>query len=74
MDFKVSNFRTADEAMDIASVADAIDRNRDIRAEDICSLTGMPYRKVASIIGILECDRIISCDLLGGCSINPKIV
>lgn len=71
---KYRDERTADEAMDIATVADAIDRNRDIRAEDICSLTGMPYRKVASIIGILECDRIISCDLLGGCSINPKIV
>lgn len=68
------NRRTAEETRDIADVAELIKRNRDIRADDICMLTGMEYRKVASILGTLECDGIISSDLTGGCSINPKII
>lgn len=71
---KYKDMKGSVTAGDIAEIACKISSNRDIRAEDICAMTGMEYSRVAAALGIMECDGIISSDLLGACSINPKII
>ena len=71
MKYKDSLGPAAAEKM--ASVADAVRRNRDIRIEDIGSLTGIGYADAAECSGRLICDGIIVADILQCCSINPEI-
>ena len=71
MKYKDSLGPAAAEKM--ASVADAVRRNRDIRIEDIGSLTGIGYADAAECSGRLICDGIIVTDILQCCSINPEI-
>ena len=61
-------------AADLSGLADLISRNRDITAENICSITGMDFREAAAMTGILESDGIIVTDLLRRCSINPNFM
>lgn len=61
-------------ANEMADIADTIRKNRNIRLDDLCSLTGLEYSRIAYAAGIMECDGIIVTDLLQCCSINPKFM
>ena len=63
-----------EDADRIASVAEAVSRNREISLDDICMLTGMSYAELSGYAGRLICDGIIVTDILQRCSINPKIM
>ncbi len=44
--------------------------NRDIRTEELCSLTDLDYKDVARYVNRMECDGFISTDLFSRCSIR----
>ena len=61
-----------DELADMVLVLKTIRNSKGINLEEICSLIGKPYGKVAECTGIMESDGIISVDLLQRCTINLK--
>ncbi len=63
-----------DVAVKLAEIADIIRQNRDIRKNDLCSLTGLPFHEIAQFISKLECDGVVCTDLMQGCHINPNIL
>ncbi|MBR5174927.1 MAG: DNA-processing protein DprA [Bacteroidales bacterium] len=52
---------------DILKVAMAVKSRRGISVDEICSLLGWTFSKVSRIINTLECDGLISVDLLQHC-------
>jgi len=63
-----------DEKMleDIRNIAGLIKKYRGATIEDLCSSSGMRYKDVAALTGILEKDMFIDIDLLQRCTINVK--
>ncbi len=61
-------------AIRLSEIAEIISRNRDIKKNDLCSLTGLPFSEVAQLVSRLEFDGIIGTDLMQSCFINTKIV
>lgn len=61
-------------AIKLSEIADIIAHNREIRPEDIASLTNLEFKEVSRYVSILECERIITTDLLRQCSINPMFL
>ena len=55
-----------------AVIFDTIRKNRGISIEDIAIRTGLDYRTVARLTGILETEDLISMDLLQRCTINIR--
>ena len=56
---------------DILKVAMAVKARRGIGIDDLCSLLGWTFSKVSRIVNTLECDGLISVDLLQHCS--PRV-
>lgn len=69
---KYSEEENYDVAVRLAEIADIISRNRDVRKNDLCFLTGLPFQEIARLVSRLECDGIICTDLMQGCHIDPK--
>ena len=55
-------------------VADAIRQEAGISLGDISAATGLPFPEVSSLVAAMECEGIISTDILQRCTINAKIV
>ena len=71
---KYTDDESYDVAVKLAEIADIISLNRDVRKNDLCSLTGLPFQEIAQFISKLECDGVVCTDLMQGCHINPNIL
>lgn len=58
----------------LKTVALAIRRDRGSSVEHLAGVLGLRYADVSSAAALLESDGIVITDLLGRCSINPKIM
>lgn len=67
---KYGNIVSEDRITQMSSILTAIKESRGITIEDISSITGLKYSRAAELTGILECDGLISIDLLQRCTIN----
>ncbi|MBR1927055.1 MAG: DNA-processing protein DprA [Bacteroidales bacterium] len=56
---------------DILKVAMAVKARRGISVDEICALLGWTFSRVSRIVNTLECDGLISVDLLQHCS--PRV-
>ncbi len=71
---KYADDESYDDAVKLSEIAEIISCNRDIRKNELCSLTGLPFQEIARFVSKLECDGIICTDLVQGCHINPNIL
>lgn len=61
---------TEDKICQMGKILLAIREERGITTEDISIQTGIDYVRVSQLLGMLETDGIITCDLLQRCFIN----
>lgn len=61
-----------DKTEKLAEIILLIKKNRLISLQDLSEISGMEYRRVAELAGILENDGFISIDMMQRCSINRK--
>ena len=61
---------TEDKICQMGKILLAIRKERGITIEDISIQTGIDYIRVSQLLGMLETDGIITCDLLQRCFIN----
>ena len=64
------NCLSAENISKMHDILTAIRKERGITIGELPEATGLDYRSIAEIIGILETDGFISCDLLQRCRIR----
>lgn len=67
---KYSGIIPQDKISQMSAILLAIRKSRGITLEEIAGLTGLQYSRVAELTSILECDQIITVDLLQRCIIK----
>ncbi|MBR4756328.1 MAG: DNA-protecting protein DprA [Bacteroidales bacterium] len=60
-----------EELEGILDVAMAVKGHRGISVDELCSRLKRPYKEVSRTVTTLECDGLVSVDLLQHCSANP---
>lgn len=56
----------------LSSIISLIRRHRGITVDELSSLSGLPWREVRENVAMLECDGLVTVDLLQRCSINSS--
>ena len=54
----------------LSSLISMIRRHRGITVDELAALSGLPWKEVRENVGLLECDGLITVDLLQRCSIS----